>query len=66
MLSFTIITYHKPLLGLFGSKKVIPAMQMQRWSLMLSAYEYTIEHRSGIKNSNADALSGLPMQHTVD
>ena len=39
---------------------------MQRWALMLSAYDYTIEHRSGIKNSNADALSRLPMQNTVD
>ena len=68
-LSFTIITDHKPLLGLFGSNKVIPAMsssRMQRWVLMLSAYDYTIEHRSGIKNSNADALSRLPMQNTVD
>ena len=68
-LSFTIITDHKPLLGLFGSNKVIPAMsssRMQRWALMLSAYDYTIEHRSGIKNSNADALSRLPMQNTVD
>ena len=68
-LSFTIITDHKPLLGLFGYNKVIPAMsssRMQRWTLMLSAYDYTIEHRSGIKNSNADALSHLPMQNTVD
>ena len=68
-LSFTIITDHKPLLGLFGSYKVIPAMsssRMQRWALMLSAYDYTIEPRSGIKNSNADALSRLPMQNTVD
>ena len=67
--SFTIITDHKPLLGLFGSNKVIPAMsssRMQRWTLMLSAYDYTTEDRSGIKNSNANALSRLPMQNTVD
>ena len=38
-LSFTIITDHKPLLGLFGSNKVIPAMsssRMQRWALMIT------------------------------
>ena len=39
---------------------------MQGWALMLSAYDYTIEHRSGIKNSNADALCRLSMQNTVD
>ena len=47
----------------------IPAMsssRMQRWALMLSAYDYTIEHRSGIKNSNADVLNCLSMQNTVD
>ena len=39
---------------------------MQRWALVISAHDYTIAHRSGIKNSNADVLSRLPMQNTVD
>ena len=67
-LSFTIITDHKPLLGLFGSNKVIPAMslsRMERCALILSEYDYTIEHLSGIKNSNADTLGRLSMQNTV-
>ena len=28
-----------------------------RWSLALQPYEYTVEHRAGAANLNADALS---------
>ena len=31
-----------------------------RWSLMLQPYTFTVQHRKGIQNANADALSRLP------
>ena len=34
---------------------------MQRWSLILSAYDYTIEYVSGTSNYCADCMSRLPL-----
>ena len=61
---FTIVTDHKPLLGLFGVTKAVPQMlspRMQRWALTLAAYEYQIIHRPGQSIPQADALSRLPV-----
>ena len=61
--SFTLVTDHRPLCKIFGSKEGIPTMaaaRMQRWSLILSAYQYTIEHISGTANQCADCMSRLP------
>ena len=61
---FKIYTDHKPLLGLFWEKKCVPQMaaaRIQRWALRLSAYQYELKYRSGPKNTNADALSRLPV-----
>ena len=47
---FTLITDHKPLLGLLGEIKAIPTQasaRIQRWALTLAAYEYTFCYRSG-------------------
>ena len=35
--------------------------RIQRWRLFLSGYQYTLRHRSGSSNGNADALSRLPL-----
>lgn len=61
---FKIYTDHKPLLGLFDTHRAIPPMassRIQRWALTLSAYEYDLIYRPGKENSNADALSRLPL-----
>jgi hypothetical protein len=61
---FIIVTDHKPLLGLFGSHKPVPEIcspRMTRWLLTLSSYLYKIVYREGKLNSNADAMSRLPM-----
>lgn len=61
---FTIFTDHKPLVTLLGGGKGVPSMcsgRIQRWSLMLSTYEYQLEYRPGAMNSNADGLSRLPI-----
>jgi hypothetical protein len=60
---FVILTDHKPLSILLGPKTGIPtlaAARLQRWSLILSAYDYEIEYRKGSDHANADGLSRLP------
>ena len=34
--------------------------RLTRWSLTLQAYLFSVRHRPGATNSNADALSGIP------
>ena len=62
--NFTVITDHKPLLGIFFPSKNIPPMasgRIQRWSLLLQSYNFTLRHRSGALLGTADALSRLPL-----
>ena len=62
---FTMLTDHKPLLGLFSETKGIPdraAARITRWALLLAAYNYKLEYRPGKLNANADALSRLPIE----
>ena len=43
-----LLTDHQPLEAIFGSQKAVPtlaAARLQRWSLVLSAYQYTIKYR---------------------
>ena len=66
---FTLYTDHKPLESLFNPRKSISTMvsqRIQRWALTLAMYEYTVKHRPGDANSNADALSHLPMPDVPD
>ena len=58
---FTLVTDHKPLTSIFGPRKGVPAARLQRWSLLLSAYNYDIEFRPTAAHGNADALSRLPL-----
>ncbi|XP_059054704.1 uncharacterized protein K02A2.6-like [Achroia grisella] len=61
---FTIITDHKPLLGIFGTKKKIPDIlspRLTRICLTLAAHDYEIEYKRGKEISNADGLSRWPM-----
>ena len=61
---FTLITDHKPLVTILGPKKGIPtlaAARLQRWALVLAAYQYDIEFRSTKEHCNADGFSRLPL-----
>ena len=62
---FTLLTDHKPLLAILGPKKSLPTLataRMQRWALLLSAYQYEIEYRTTLEHANADGFSRLPLK----
>lgn len=62
---FTLLTDHKPLLKILGPKTGVPtlaAARLQRWSLILAAYQYDICYKPSLQHANADALSRLPLQ----
>ncbi|CAH8614326.1 unnamed protein product [Dicrocoelium dendriticum] len=59
---FKLLTDHKPLLAIFGSKKGIPAYtanRLQRWALTLMGYDFEIQYQSTVSIGQADALSRL-------
>ena len=61
---FTLVTDHKPLLTLLGPKSQIPplaAARLQRWALILTAYNYDTQYCPSDKHGNANGLSRLPV-----
>jgi hypothetical protein len=61
---FTLVTDHEPLKWLMASATLEGAHA--RWACILQEYDFTIVHRPGKDNANADALSRLPQGHTTD
>jgi len=61
---FTLLTDHKPLLGLLKEDRLVSptaSPRMQRWGLTLSNYQYSLLYRPGKDQANADFLSRLPV-----
>ena len=59
-----IYSDHKPLMYIFQEHRQIPATALARaqwWVLTLSGYHYTIAHKPGCNQGNADGLSRLPL-----
>ena len=59
---FTLITDHRPLISIFGSTKGIPAHtsnRLQRWALILLAYDFEIKYLRTTEFGHADVLSRL-------
>ena len=66
-IKFTLVTDHKPLVALFGSKKGIPLLsagRLQRWALILSNFSYEIEYVKSSDN-NADFFSRMPQSEVL-
>ena len=59
---FTLLIVQQLLVTILGPKTGVPplaAARMQRWSLILAAYQYEIEYRKPAEHANGDALSRL-------
>ena len=54
----TVYTDHAACLSLLSSRN--PSTKLVRWALTIQEMNFTIKHRSGKKNANADALSRNP------
>ena len=57
--SFTLVTDHEPLKWIMTTQKLTG--KLARWSLLLQEYDFTVEHRGGTANTNADCLSRYPL-----
>jgi len=61
---FVIYTDCHPLTSLLAPHAAVPMMasaRLQRWAVMLSAYDYELKYRKGKDMCNVDALSRLPV-----
>jgi len=56
---FEIVTDHNSLKWLMNLKN--PTAKLQKWSLDLAEFDFTITHRAGRLHNNADALSRPPV-----
>ncbi|UYV66882.1 K02A2.6-like [Cordylochernes scorpioides] len=62
---FELITDNKPLHHILNPKREISSnmsARLQRWALILSSYNFTIEYRKTGDHRNADGLSRLPLK----
>ena len=60
---FTLLTDHKPLVSIFNPGKNLPTTttnRLQRWAIILMAYQFEIKYKPTAQHGNADALSRLP------
>lgn len=55
---FKVLTDHKALTGLMKTSN--PTGKKARWIAFLQEFSFSVEHRSGVDNANADALSRNP------
>ena len=65
---FIIHNDHAPLRKLFASDASVPSTcsaRIQRWSLRLSQFDYTLKYIKGVDNVHSDCLSRLPLNETV-
>ena len=66
---FTLVTDNKAIISLFDpSRNISPKAsgRIQRWSLKLAMYQYTLKFRPTAQHANADALSRLPLPDKPD
>ena len=54
-----MVTDHEPLKWIMTTEKL--TRKLARWSPLLQEYDFTVEHRKGVDNTNADCLSRYPL-----
>lgn len=62
---FVLITDNQPLARIFHQNAKLPSMtaaRLQRYAAFLSGFNYKIECKKGVDNTNADCLSRIPME----
>lgn len=67
--SFKLITDNLPIQLIMGPRKNIPKLaagRLQRWAIILSAYNYELIHQAAKKVAVADALSRFPVNVEED
>ena len=62
--SFHLVIDHEPLKWIMTTTKLTG--KLARWSLLLQEYDFTVEHRKGVENTNADCLSRYPLPSDAD
>ncbi len=63
---FTIVTDHKPLVGLRKLNfDIDPTGRRGRWAMELDPYEWLIIHKDGKRHTNADAMSRIPVNSST-
>ena len=59
---YILVTDHRPLCKILGHNRGVPSMaaaRMQRWALILNAYQYTLQYIPGQNNQCADCMLRL-------
>ena len=62
---FCLVTDHKPLVSIFSPEKQFPvltAQRLQRYAIILMAYQFEIKYKPTKNHANADGLSRLSTQ----
>lgn len=57
---FTVVSDHQPLQWIYNKKN--PSSRIIRWRLQLSEFTFKVVYKKGELNTNADALSRLPIK----
>ena len=60
---FTIYTDNVAMKWLMGKKE--PTGKFARWIIKIQSYNFTIQHRKGTQNQNADAISRIDYSHAI-
>jgi len=61
---FTLVTDHQPLTYLMTKNDLVSMLAC--WAITLQQYDFTVVHRPGEQHQNADCLSRMPQNTTVD
>ena len=62
--SFHLVTDHEPLKWIITTTKLTG--KLARWSLLLWEYDFTVDHRKGVENTDVVCLSRYPLPSNAD